>query len=427
MWTSESADEWLGMWSAADQGSPGEAWWILVVLAAIVIGGALEARSQPRRREFSLGRSVATAAIPLAILAVLAVPSLARGLDPEGRSWISSLSERELNMADETQLQRGYYEKLTRVERFSSRLWELYAVAPTEKQPLDDVALIATLGKHDPVVRTESFLRLEMVPDVQVNYHGEVFTTNRWGMRDQEYSRRKQAGVYRIALLGASTPMGRGVSDDETFEAVLEKRLNDELRDPGFEAFEILNFSVRSYGPLQQAVVLQDKALALGIDAALYVAHSDDLVSSPRLLANRAVAGSRLPYPELADFVGRADVSPDLGLREAERRMRPFGPQLVEFAYRKMVEIARANGVEPVYVFIPRLGGEKGVDQLVELARQAGFTVYNLAGVYGPKGDGWLDLRLESKDHHPNAKGHRLLADALFEAFVEDGRLTMAD
>jgi hypothetical protein len=423
MWTSESADEWLGMWHAAANGSPMEAWWLPVVLAAIAIGAALEARSRHRERPFSFGRSVATSAVPLALLGALALPAVTRTLDPEGEGWISSLSERQLNIADETRLQRGYYEKLTRVERFGSRLWELYAVAPTEREPQDDVALLATLGKDDPVVRTDSFLRLELMPDMQVNYHGEVFTTNRWGMRDQDYSRSKQPGTYRIGLLGASTPMGRGVSDDETFEAVLERRLNDELRDPGFERFEILNFSVRSYNPLQQVVVLEDRALPFDIDAALYVAHSDDLVNSARLLANRAVADSPLPYPELAEFVAEARVGPDLGLREAERRMRPFGPRLVEFAYRKLVEIARANGVEPVYVFVPRLGGEQGVRQLVDLARASGFTVYNLADVYGPKGEGWLDLRLEANDHHPNAKGHRLLADAFFESFVEGDRL----
>ena len=296
-------------------------------------------------------------------------------------------------------------------------------MAPAGKEPQDDVALLATLGRDDPVVRTDSFLRLELKPNVQVNYHGEVFTTNRWGMRDRDYSQAKPPGTCRIALLGASTPMGRGVSDDETFEAVLERRLNDELRDPDCDRFEILNFSVRSYNPLQQMVVLQAKALAFDIDTVLYVAHSDDLVNSARLLANRAVAGSPLPYAELDELVAQAKVGPELGLREAERRTRPLGPELVEFAYRKMVEIARANGVEPVYAFVPRLGGEQGVAQLVELARDTGFTVYDFADVYGPRGEGWLDLRLEPKDHHPNAKGHRLLADAFFESFVEEGQL----
>jgi hypothetical protein len=50
--------------------------------------------------------------------------------------------------------------------------------------------------------------------------------TNRWGMRDHDYSLAKPPHTLRMALLGPSDIMGAGVSDSQTFDAVLEARLN---------------------------------------------------------------------------------------------------------------------------------------------------------------------------------------------------------
>ena len=47
-----------------------------------------------------------------------------------------------------------------------------------------------------------------------------------------------------MLLVGASHEMGMGVKDDETFENVLEDRLNRELAGAPDPRFEILNLSV---------------------------------------------------------------------------------------------------------------------------------------------------------------------------------------
>jgi len=56
-------------------------------------------------------------------------------------------------------------------------------------------------------------------------------------------------------------------------------------------------------------------------------------------------------------------------------------------------------------------------DKVKALAEAAGFAVIDLSGVY----DG-LDpqsLRVSADDNHPNAEGHRLVAEALYRVFTE--------
>ena len=84
--------------------------------------------------------------------------------------------------------------------------------------------------------------------------------TNRWGLHDKEYAQTPPAGCFRMALLGASHAMGSGVRREDTFEAVVEARLNREAGgDPG--CYEILNFSVYGYTPLYQIDVLNSKVV----------------------------------------------------------------------------------------------------------------------------------------------------------------------
>ena len=61
----------------------------------------------------------------------------------------------------------------------------------------------------------------------------------------------------RIALLGPSHVMGNGVADGETFEALVEERLNREFATGPARRYEILNFGVDGYALPQQIAMLE--------------------------------------------------------------------------------------------------------------------------------------------------------------------------
>ena len=90
-------------------------------------------------------------------------------------------------------------------------------------------------------------------------------------MRDQDYAASPTAGTYRAVLLGASSVMGWGVSDGQTFEALVEKRLNEQATGgQGFERFELMNLGIPGYDPPQQMVMVE-RALGFEPNAVFFV------------------------------------------------------------------------------------------------------------------------------------------------------------
>jgi hypothetical protein len=59
-------------------------------------------------------------------------------------------------------------------------------------------------------------------------------------------------------------------------------------------------------------------------------------------------------------------------------------------------------------------------DRLLRIARDAGFVTLSLHDVYGDIDRD--DLKLAPWDSHPNAVGHRMIADRLYEVLWDHGR-----
>ena len=126
--------------------------------------------------------------------------------------------------------------------------------------------------KHTPLARpTGGLPDFELVPSAQGQFHGAAVRTNRWGMRDQDYEKTPQPTTLRIALLGSSHVFGDGVENEETFETLLEQRLNQEVKGAPYERYEILNFAVGGYSALDCMAVLEDKVFEFKPQYIFYV------------------------------------------------------------------------------------------------------------------------------------------------------------
>jgi len=79
---------------------------------------------------------------------------------------------------------------------------------------------------------------------------------NQDGFRDRNHSRQKPPGTFRIAVLGDSYAEAFQVSQDETFWAILEKKLQSNLK-PGQHKVEVLNFGVSGFGTAQELEMLR--------------------------------------------------------------------------------------------------------------------------------------------------------------------------
>jgi hypothetical protein len=434
LWTADSISSWVSLWTGLGAVTLDRRWALpLLVLGGIVAGSLW---TQLSREWKSAGRwFLKPAYSPVAALTVL-VFLVAIGrfqvysrLGPEAATLIHSLKTRGLSRVDAALMQRGYYEDLLRVDRFNSELWEVYMNKPSrwldaiEQRGLGQFAekgvCPCRTGRTGLERFVDGFLQKELTPSSASAMSFGTISTNRWGMRDQEYDKEPPPDTYRVALLGSSTTMGWGVKDGDTYETLVERRLNEEKAGQPYARYEILNFAVAGYEPLQQLPVLE-KALTFRPDAVFYMAMVRELDRGAEYLSLAVRYRFEVPYAELRDIIRRAELEPEMDETTAGRRLRPFREEILRWHYHQIVQRCREQGVLPVWMLLAEL--EKGtwereVHGLERLAEEAGFTVLDLKNIF--RGRDFDALRLAQWDNHPNAVGHRIIADHLYQVLSE--------
>ncbi|MDH4347969.1 MAG: SGNH/GDSL hydrolase family protein, partial [Gemmatimonadota bacterium] len=382
-----------------------------LLVAAVLVAGAARYFSDQTVRlgetgAGQFGRQAGLAGAGIAGLLLVAHPAFTSRMPLESQAVLRSLRSGDLSARDAERLQRGYYENLIGVNALNSQLWEVYAQRP------DDWQFIA----ETPAGRNSGdFLEKELVPGAEILWHGAPFRVNRWGMRDRDYERTPPPNTRRIAVFGASYTIGSGVGDGKNWESLVEDRLNRE-RAPGAAAVEILNFAVPGYTAIQSLRLLDIRALEFAPNVVWLVTYPDESLDIVHHIVKMVRSGVPLPYPRLDHVVAEAGVTPDLTEEEAKRRLLPLHRDLLAWTYGEVVARCRARGIRPVWIFLPATRAVRGEDPLpwmMQLAADSGFATAELATVY----DGYRqeEIIVAPYDFHPNEKGHRIIADRLYQ------------
>ena len=349
-----------------------------------------------------------SAGVPLALLWLAGELPVVLPIPDQARQVVRDLRLAELNRRDAEQLQRGYYEQIVGVNRFNGQLWEVYSSRDRQGPSLNELGV---LEWH------EGILHSELKPFASVVYEGRALRTNGWGMRDRHYEQRRSPNSFRAALLGQSYVMGMGVGDGETFEALVENRLNAERSEAPFSEYEILNFAVPRYSVFQQLIILEnDRVFSFDPDAVLLVGHSVDFLRLVDYLHVELIRGNDLGHEFLRSRVAAAGARADMSNAEIHRAMKPYAADITAWALRRIVTLTRDRGVRPIFVLIPMpLDGALMEDAplLLDLARDAGFDVIDLSNVYAGRNE--RALTVADWDRHPNAEGHRVVAGRVYE------------
>jgi hypothetical protein len=423
LWTAESFSAWFALWRGFfEKPAATSGLWSLLAVAAVIAtgspGGGVAAPGAPDLAWRSLARrSTVATLVVLLILAPLGINGVYSQLGPRAASFVHSLRSGQLSRADTLLLERGYYEDLMRVDRFNSQLWEVYMNKPLDWLDVRGLGLERFTG---------DFRRKELVPSFVAQTRFGTIRTNRWGMRDREYERQAAPGTYRVALLGASTVMGWGVSDSETFESLVERRLNEERAGQPFAHYEILNLAVPGYELPQQLATL-DKVWSFSPDAIMYAAIGREMHGSVEFLATSARRGTPIPYDFLRDVLHRAGVDAGTDETTAVRRLEPYRGEIVSWLYREMARLCRERRAVPILAFLPqtyRGVWEREAEDVLHRAQEAGFVILDLRGIF--RGHDLVSLRLAEWDAHPNAKAHQIMAAGLYEAITGRGDVIFA-
>ena len=113
----------------------------------------------------------------------------------------------------------------------------------------------------------------ELKPNVRGRFMGQPLLINSQGLRDYEYSHRKEPGIFRIVGVGDSSLFGWGVPFEDSGLKVLERRLHEKSR---AQKFEVINFAVPGYNTAMEAETFVKKCLEYAPDLVVLNFNTND-------------------------------------------------------------------------------------------------------------------------------------------------------
>ena len=347
--------------------------------------------------------AAATTAGALSILAI----ALASRLFETSRATtlLATLRQDQMNSRDLDWQRRGYYEELDLV-RANYRVWTGVLEAPADWT--------------DPQLyrKRNDFLKQELVPSTRGVLCGTIASTNQWGMRDREYEKAKPPATYRIVLIGSSHEMGAGVKDDQTFENLVEDRLNQSLSKQTGVRYEILNMSLGGYGVLRELVRFERGAIEFAPDAAIFALNSGDCRFDLGELSLALRPGADIPYDFFHEVFARAGVDGELPGLVTIHRLQPHLPDVYIWAFKRIKEVSSQRGIQVWGLYRPAVIDPAGTErvrrsELLRSATKAGLEVIDLSSAFDHVEDR-NSLVLAPWDDHSNAMGHKLLAERFY-------------
>jgi alginate O-acetyltransferase complex protein AlgI len=372
---------------------------------------------------------------PLIAMLVVVHPAVQGRTPPVVASSLQALKTTGLNARDDNMQDRGYYEQLE-------------VRGPVQDQVLDVIdwrtganwRTFSTTGVLRE--RRNNLVTQDLQPSRAVVWNGQSFSTNRWGMRDMDYTLETPADTFRIALLGPSFVMGSGVSDGETFETLVEDRLNRDFKLGTFQRFQILNFAVQGYTVPEQVALIEERVINFSPHLVVVTNYYPARAWTERYLMKVACSDFDIPHDSLRRLLAdvgvglqrdRGDIAVPFGLgrslavrmglqprmpsSECAVRVRTVANRVFEWSIFRFAEITRSHGMTPLVLglnaVIDHAPPKMPRSSAIEATR---LPVIDLFDVY-PK-DALASLRVASWDHHPNRVGHQLIAARLYQELV---------
>ena len=265
---------------------------------------------------------------------------------------------------------------------------------------------------------------------------GHPFTTNAQGLRDRPYTIEKPANTFRIAVLGTSIDMGWGVGTEETYVNLFQDWLNAHAAVRGStRRFEVINFAVAAYSPMQRLETFRRKAAAYHPDLVIYSATMLDIRLMEIHLCDLLEEGVDLHYDFLNDALDEAGVTTDdvrIGLDERllhkgvlKKKLRPYYWSIYDQTLGQLAADCRAAGVSLVSVIVPRVGkADAPAARRETVARFRGIAAHHAIPVFDLSDafDRFDPAKLEiaAWDDHPNTLGHQRLFLTLARAVTKD-------
>lgn len=347
-------------------------------------------------------------------LLLLQTPATGEWLGRNADIDLEGVLTAKLNRADEHLMVEGYYTEILIGNELTNPLGEM-RTPQREQFRFTEGALIV-----------DDFREVIQKPNTRFLFKDKPYSINEWGMRDQSYSRKSSPNTIRTLFMGGSFVVGSGIADKEVFDYSLEKRMNKGKQGPRYEfmnvassGFDLIDCILRF--DLENLQEFQP-------DYAIYFSHGVDVQKNLKDIVLCYKKGCPIPYPFMDSLILQAELTREMTEFEMMRRLRPFGMDMLRRSYELLYERCVSNGIVPVWAYWPTVGLRPEMDlekqEILPLVRELGYLVLDLDGVYA--GYDPDTLYVAPNDRHPNALGHKLVADELYRRFNGDFPLTKA-
>jgi len=263
-------------------------------------------------------------------------------------------------------------------------------------------------------------------PSLGAHLMGVDVSINQHGFRDPEYPETKPDAEYRVLLLGDSLTLGWGAAQDDTFAALLQRRLEarfSSCEDP--RSVRVINTGVGNYNTDQEVSFFEIRGRRFDPDLVLLNYFINDAEPTPRQKSPWI-----LKYSYLGMAVwGRLDLARRLYLGGED--FSSYYPALYEEdregwraareAFARLAALAEEDGFGLVMFLLPELhavGPEYGFREISERVRSAASAagiarVTDLAPAFAAEDPEGLWVSLD--DAHPNARAHAILAAGMYD------------
>lgn len=415
LWGSSSVSEWLFLVSRGSECTGTELAMVIGIIVGVVALGTIAqyiVAMPGLKQKLALPphRTLFVTLPAIILLTILVLKPVKAKLPLALSDFMSSIADERLNAKDNQANERGYYKALIDGEGDTQRdIWEVNLTRPNRFRALDKVY------KQTGGVLTRVYL-----PNKKVAVDNYVLETDSLGLRDKEYSTVKPPSTYRIALMGGSYEAGAGVSNNEIFEAIVEDKLNKENKDSIHRHFEIMNFAVPGYHLVQHVEVIKNRVFEFDPDVVIYVAHSGEHLRLDNFMTDMITRGSDFKYPFIKEIKRLSGVKQTMSEVEIHERLAPFMDAVILWSYLEIANTAREHHAIPVWVYLPATAdgpNDAEYNQIQSFAQRVGFVTIDLRGVY--KNVKQSSIALSDVDSHPNAAGHKMIADKFYEELVK--------
>jgi lysophospholipase L1-like esterase len=254
-------------------------------------------------------------------------------------------------------------------------------------------------------------------------HYGEVLVTyNERGLRDRPILT-KAENEYRVLALGDSVTFGTGVNQDKTFAARLELLLKERLHRP----VRVINSGVGGYNTVQEVTYFKQEGITLQPDLVMltYVQNDVEVNKGPfDPWAQSSPWGKSFPDMVIT-MVGKlwfyrlmhhtytyALPKPQSGLTPTTQQ-ESRGWRESMSALGELVAVCEERKI-PLIMFFRRMHPDENNLLLADVVRHAkGVPVKDMAPWF--EGINVSSVVNSKVDGHPNAEGHRVMAERMAE------------